>query len=71
MKELLREKEQTIKILRQEMKSLEASASRGIMLSSKMVSKSGERVQSTQANIGARLKTCARKRLKTKSYRER
>ena len=53
MKELLQEKEQTIKILRQEMKSLEASASRGDMLSSKMVSVKAleERVQSTEAKL--------------------
>ena len=53
MKELLREKEQTIKILRQEMKSLEASASRGDMLYSKMVSVKAleERVQSTEAKL--------------------
>ena len=53
MKELLQEKEQTIKILRQEMKSLEASASRGDMLYSKMVSVKAleERVQSTEAKL--------------------
>ena len=47
------EKEHTIRILRQEMKSLEASASRGDMLYSKMVSVKAleERVQSTEAKL--------------------
>ena len=47
------EKEHTIRILRQEMKSLEASASRGDMLHSKMVSVEAveERLRSTEAKL--------------------
>ena len=53
LKELIEEKEHTIKILRQEMKSLEASAARGDMLHSKMVSVEAveERLRSTEAKL--------------------
>jgi hypothetical protein len=53
IKELMEEKEHTIRILRQEMKSLEASASRGDMLHSKMVSVEAveERLRSTEAKL--------------------
>ena len=69
LKELIEEKEHTIKILRQEMKSLEASAARGDMLHSKMVSVEAveERLRSTEAKLSRAIENVRAKEIENEN----
>ena len=69
LKELIEEKEHTIKILRQEMKSLEASAARGDMLHSKMVSVEAveERLRSTEAKLSRAIENMRAKEIENEN----